>query len=102
MSYVTGDKEYFSGIGKIAYEGNSSDNPLAFKFYDENKIVAGKTLKEHLRFAVAYWHTFCGTGGDPFGPGTIQFLWDEGSDQVARGMQKMESSVSKSCGNLRL
>jgi xylose isomerase len=92
MNYVTGDKEYFRGIGKIAYEGPSSDNPLAFKFYDENKIVAGKTLKEHLRFAIAYWHTFCGTGGDPFGPGTIQFPWDEGSDPVTRGKQKMDAA----------
>lgn len=60
-----GDKEYFKGIGKIQYEGKSSDNPLAFKYYEENKTVGGKTMKEHFRFAIAYWHTFTGTGGDP-------------------------------------
>jgi xylose isomerase len=92
MNYLTGDKEYFSGIGKIGYEGPDSDNPMAYKFYDENKIIAGKTLKEHLRFAIAYWHTFCDTGGDPFGPGTIRFPWDEGSDPVTRGKQKMDAA----------
>ena len=73
MKYLIGNTEYFPGIGKIKYEGRDSDNPLAFKFYDENKVVAGKTMKEHLRFAIAYWHTFCGTGDDPFGPGTKIF-----------------------------
>ena len=70
MSITTGDKEFFSGIGKIKFEGKESDNPLAFKYYDENLVVGGKKLKDHLRFAIAYWHTFCGTGGDPFGPGS--------------------------------
>lgn len=65
MSIVTGSKEYFKGIGEIKFEGIGSDNPLAYKWYDETKIVAGKSLKEHLRFAVCYWHTFCNTGGDP-------------------------------------
>ena len=60
MSVLIGDKEYFPGIDKIKFEGPESRNPLAFKWYDENKVVAGKTMKEHLRFAVAYWHTFCG------------------------------------------
>ena len=69
MSIVLGSKEYFPGIGKIGYEGPDSDNPLAFKYYDENRVVAGKTMKEHFRFAVCYWHTFCGDGADPFGPG---------------------------------
>lgn len=87
-----GDKEYFPGIGKISYEGRESDNPLAFKYYDENKVVAGKTMKEHFRFAIAYWHTFCGTGGDPFGPGTKQFPWDENSDAVQRAKDKMDAA----------
>jgi len=65
-----GSKEYFPKIGKISFEGSDSKNPLAFKYYDENKKVAGKTMKEYFRFAMAYWHTLCGTGGDPFGPGT--------------------------------
>jgi xylose isomerase len=76
MEVLKGNKEYFKGIGPIKYEGPDSRNPLAFKWYDENKVIAGKTMKDHLRFAVAYWHTFCGTGGDPFGPGTQIFPWD--------------------------
>ncbi|MFO7869639.1 MAG: xylose isomerase [Bacteroidales bacterium] len=71
-----GDTEYFKGIDKIKFEGKDSKNPFAFKWYDENRVVAGKTMKEHLRFAVAYWHSFCGDGGDPFGPGTKIFPWD--------------------------
>ena len=67
---LKGNKEYFKGIGQIKFEGAESKNPLAFKWYDENAVVGGKTMKETLRFAIAYWHTFCGTGGDPFGGGT--------------------------------
>lgn len=64
---------YFDGIDKIQYEGRDSDNPLAFRHYDENKVVLGKTLKEHLRFAVCYWHTFCWDGKDVFGMGEGTF-----------------------------
>ena len=67
--YFVGNKEYFSEIPAIGYEGKESDNPLAYKFYDKNKVIAGKTMQDHLRFAVCYWHTFCGKGSDPFGPG---------------------------------
>ncbi|MCF7885067.1 MAG: xylose isomerase, partial [Candidatus Marinimicrobia bacterium] len=67
---LIGDREYFEGIEKIEYEGPDSENPLAFKYYDKDRKVAGKTMEEHFRFAIAYWHTFCGTGADPFGPGT--------------------------------
>ncbi|MGE8215458.1 MAG: xylose isomerase, partial [Stenotrophomonas maltophilia] len=74
-----GAREYFPGIGRIPFEGRGSDNPLAFKVYDANKVIGGKTLQEHLRFAVCYWHTFCNAGHDPFGPGTRQFPWDAGS-----------------------
>lgn len=84
--------EYFKGISKIKYEGRDSDNPLAFKWYDADKVVAGKTMKEHFRFAVAYWHTFCGTGGDPFGPGTRMFPWDAKEDAVARAKDKMDAA----------
>ena len=77
MGMVRGDKEFFPGIGEIKFEGRESDNPLAFKWYDENKIVAGKKLKDHVRFAVCYWHTFCNTGADPFGPGTKDFPWNQ-------------------------
>lgn len=87
-----GDKEYFPGIGKIPFEGRESDNPLAFKYYDENKVVAGKSMKEHFRFAVAYWHTLCNTGGDPFGPGTKKFPWDQHSDAVQRAKDKMDAA----------
>lgn len=92
MSITLGNREYFPGIGKIKFEGAQSDNPLAFKWYDENRVVAGKTMKEHLRFAVAYWHTFCGTGGDPFGPGTKQFPWDADKDAVQRAKDKMDAA----------
>ena len=67
--------EYFEGIDKIKFEGRESKNPLAFKWYDADKVVAGKTMREHMRFAIAYWHTFCGDGGDPFGGGTQKFPW---------------------------
>ncbi|HEY6502536.1 MAG TPA: xylose isomerase, partial [Chitinophagaceae bacterium] len=67
MAIIIGQREYFKGIGPIKYEGTGSDNPLAYRWYDENKVVAGKTMKEYLRFACAYWHSFCGSGADPFG-----------------------------------
>ena len=92
MSIVTGNTEYFPGIGKIAFEGKDSHNPLAFKWYDENAMVGGKTMKETLRFAIAYWHTFCGTGGDPFGGGTHAFPWFAGADADTRAKNKMDAA----------
>ncbi len=92
MSVLIGDKEYFPGIGKIPYEGPESDNPLAFRFYDENKVVAGKTLKDHFKFAVCYWHTFCNRGHDPFGPGTKDFPWDAAGDPMARARAKLDAA----------
>jgi xylose isomerase len=92
MSIVTGNTEYFPGIGKIAFEGRESDNPLAFKWYDENAMVGGKSMKETLRFAIAYWHTFCGTGGDPFGGGTHAFPWFAGEDADVRAKNKMDAA----------
>lgn len=89
---ILGDKEYFKGIGKIAFEGKESDNPLAFKYYDENRVVAGKTLKEHFRFAIAYWHSFCGTGGDPFGVGTKAFPWLTATEPVQQAKDKMDAA----------
>ena len=74
-----GAKEYFPGIGRIPFEGRDSDNPLAFKVYDANRRVGDKTMAEHLRFAVCYWHTFTNAGHDPFGPGTRRFPWEAGS-----------------------
>lgn len=92
MKPLIGEKEYFKGIGKIEFEGRESDNPLAFKYYDENKVVAGKTMKEHFRFAVAYWHTLTGTGGDPFGPGTKAFPWAVSSDPYQNAKDKMDAA----------
>ena len=84
--------EYFKDIKPIKYEGRESDNPLAFKWYDANRQVGGKTMKEHLRFAVAYWHSFTGTGGDPFGPGTKIFPWDAKADILGRAHDKADAA----------
>jgi len=92
MEVLKGNKEYFKGIDQITYEGPESKNPMAFKWYDENKVVAGKTMKDHLRFAVAYWHTFCGTGGDPFGPGTHIFPWDGASNDMDAAKERMDAA----------
>ncbi len=92
MSIVTGNKEYFKGIGEIKFEGKESKNPLAFKWYDENKVVGNKTMKEIFRFAVAYWHSFCGNGGDPFGGSTFDFEWNKGEDAISRAKNKMDAA----------
>ncbi|GAA4913433.1 xylose isomerase [Mucilaginibacter defluvii] len=92
MGIVTGNKEFFKGIGQIKFEGLESDNPLAFRWYDAGRVVAGKTMEEHLRFACAYWHSFCGNGGDPFGGATHNFAWDEKVDAVERAKDKMDAA----------
>ena len=92
MSVVTGNTEYFKGISQIQYEGKDSDNPLAFKWYNKDQVVAGKTMNEHFRFAVAYWHSFCGVGSDPFGPGTQQFPWADGANADERAKNKMDAA----------
>jgi xylose isomerase len=92
MSIVTGDTEFFKGIGQIKYEGLGSDNPLAFRWYDADKVVAGKTMKDHLRFAGAYWHSFVGNGADPFGEPTHVFEWNKKSDPVERAKDKMDAA----------
>ncbi|MCS6974562.1 MAG: xylose isomerase [Cyclobacteriaceae bacterium] len=84
--------EYFKGIPKIKFEGKESDNPLAFRYYDAKRKVGKKTMEEHLRFATAYWHTFCGTGADPFGAPTKKFPWLENADPVQRAMDKMDAA----------
>lgn len=89
---LLGDKEYFKGIGEIKYEGKDSDNPLAFKWYNSEQKVAGKTMAEHFKFAIAYWHTFCGQGSDPFGPGTQNFPWDQPSDAVEAAKAKADAA----------
>ena len=92
MEYLLGTTEYFPGIGRIQFEGRDSDNPLAYKFYDENKVLEGKSMKDHMRFAIAYWHTFCGTGEDPFGPGTQIFPWATGINAIDRAKNKMDAA----------
>lgn len=92
MSALIGDKEYFPGVEKILYEGPESDNPLAFKYYDENRVVAGTSMKHFFKFATCYWHSFCGTGGDPFGPGTQRREWLQGPDAISRARNKMDAA----------
>ena len=89
---VTGDKEYFRGIDQIQYEGKESDNPLAYKYYNPEQVVAGKKMKDHFRFAMAYWHTLCGTGSDPFGPGTKQFPWSTSKDPITAAKEKADAA----------
>ena len=79
----------FPDIQKIRFEGPKSKNPLSFRHYDENEIVEGKPMKDHFRFAVAYWHTFRGTGSDPFGPGTMLRPWESGKDTVENAINRV-------------
>ncbi|HJW07600.1 MAG TPA: xylose isomerase [Rhodanobacter sp.] len=87
-----GKHEYFGGIGRIPYEGVASDNPLAFKHYDANRKIGDRTMAEHLRFAVCYWHSFCNTGHDPFGPGTRAYPWDAEGAPLARAEARMDAA----------
>ena len=84
-------KEYFPQIGKIPFEGTASKNPLAFHYYDENKVVAGKPMKDWLRFAMAWWHTLGAASGDQFGGGTRTYEWDQAEDAVQRAKDKMDA-----------
>ena len=92
MNSTSGNKEFFPGIPQIKFEGTGSDNPFAYQWYDETKIVGGKTMKEWFNFAVAYWHSFCGSGADPFGGRTHFFAWDEKSDAVERAKDKADAA----------
>ena len=92
MKITVGNKEFFKGIGAIPYEGKGSDNPLSFKYYDARKKVGKKTMEEHLRFAIAYWHSFCGSGGDPFGLPTKNFPWLASVDPIQRAKDKMDAA----------
>jgi xylose isomerase len=89
---MNSNKEYFKGINKIPFEGKESDNPLAYKFYDPERVVAGKKLKDHFKFAMAYWHTLCNEGGDPFGAGTQVFPWNTSNDPVQRAKDKADAA----------
>ncbi|MBR3446521.1 MAG: xylose isomerase [Oscillospiraceae bacterium] len=84
-------KEYFSNIGKIKYEGKDSTNPLAFKYYDPDRIIDGKPMREHLKFALSWWHTMGGDGTDMFGCGTADKTWGE-TDPEARAIAKVDAA----------
>ena len=87
-----GNREYFPGIPRIEYEGPESDNPLAFKAYDADRVVGNKTMSEHLRFSVCYWHTFCADGADPFGPGTRSHPWNESTDRLEAAEERLDAA----------
>ncbi|MBI1346863.1 xylose isomerase [bacterium] len=82
--------EYFPEVPVIPYEGPKSKNKLAYKHYNPEEVIEGQTMKDLFRFAVAYWHTFRGTGGDPFGPGTMVRPWDDGTDSVSNAQKRVE------------
>jgi xylose isomerase len=83
---------YFSAIDPIRFEGPDSDNPLAFRYYDKNRVVMGKSMQEHLRMAVCYWHSFAWPGGDPFGGDTFERPWFQGASPLALAEQKAEAA----------
>lgn len=85
-------RSHFAGIPRIAYEGPGSDNPLAFRHYQPDEMIDGRTMAEHLRFSVAYWHSFRGTGADPFGPGTIERAWEKGRDPLSVAKIRMDAA----------
>ncbi|MAV13583.1 MAG: xylose isomerase [Flavobacteriaceae bacterium] len=85
-------KEYFKGIRNINYEGRDSKNPFSYKFYNPEQIVAGKKMKDHFKFSVAYWHSFCGTGADPFGAPTQNFPWDKSQDPLHAAKDKADAA----------
>ncbi len=84
-------KEYFPGIGKIKFEGKESRNPLSFRYYDPEKLIMGKKMKDWLRFSMAWWHTLCAEGSDQFGGGTKTFPWNEASDPLEAAKDKMDA-----------
>jgi len=92
VKLTIGKKEYFPGIGQIPYEGSDSKKVLSFKYYDENKVVAGKTMKDHFRFSAAYWHSFCNGGNDPFGPETRDLPWLSASDPMDQAKDKLDAA----------
>ena len=85
------NKEYFPTVGKIPFEGKDSKNPMAFHYYDPEKVVAGKKMKDWLKFAMAWWHTLCAEGSDQFGPGTKSFPWNGDPDPVQAAKNKVDA-----------
>ena len=92
IKITIGNKEYFPGINRIKYEGSDSKNMMSFKYYDENRVVRGKKMRDHFRFAVAYWHSFCNEGSDPFGPGTRKLAWLEHADPMQQARDKLDAA----------
>ncbi|MEM9819618.1 MAG: xylose isomerase [Bacteroidota bacterium] len=92
MQIVTGDQSFFPEIGAIKFEGKASDNPLAFQYYDAERLVAGKSMKDHFRFAAAYWHSLCNGNMDPFGAATRPMPWLTATDPVQRAKDKMDAA----------
>ncbi len=84
-------KEFFPGVGKIRFEGKESRNPLAFRYYDANKVVLGKKMSEWLKFSMAWWHTLCAEGADQFGGGTKTFPWNEAADPLQAAKDKVDA-----------
>ena len=83
---------HFAGIPTIAYEGPKTENALAFRHYNPDEIIDGRPMAEHLRFSIAYWHAFRGTGADPFGPGTLVRSWERGRDPVSVAKVRMDAA----------
>ena len=84
-------KEYFPEIGKIKFEGKESKNPMAYHYYDAEKVILGKKMKDWLKFAMAWWHTLCAEGGDQFGGVTKSFPWNQGENDMAIAKQKVDA-----------
>ncbi len=84
-------KEYFPHIGKIQFKGTESYDPMSYRYYDAERVVLGKPMKEWLKFAMAWWHTLCAEGGDQFGGGTKKFPWNEGEDAMTIAKQKADA-----------
>jgi len=84
-------KEYFPNIGKIPFEGTESKNPMAFHYYEPERVVMGKKMKDWLRFAMCWWHTLCAEGSDQFGPGTKTFPWNDSKDPVEAAKHKADA-----------
>lgn len=82
--------QYFPEVGKIPFEGPSSKNPLAYRYYNENEMIEGKSMKDHLRLSVVYWHTFRGSGSDPFGASTMIRPWDDGTNSVDNALRMVD------------
>ena len=87
-------EDYFAGIDPIRYAGPDSRDPLSYRYYEPERVVAGKTMAEHFRFSVAYWHTFRGTGMDPFGLPTVARPWDDGSDSLDNALRRMRAAFA--------